>query len=595
MAVPDTTTFSLQDVVTEINPTTDDLVDCFADADADLFDPTHQEDKNELLNFRNYDGNLQGLLYLVYPNNIYNNIKHAWSELDDQGLGDETDIVVGSGLSNSLAISQQITDSGLFYLASADLCLGLNANGYDDWFLPARDTLSELLYPVKAAVNTGISGQSGNIISSTDYYWSSSEYNRFNAYAVKLHTGEYDVVLKDGALDAKYARAIRIQQQVDVNAYDVGDYAFGGIVFKKYKYEATTGWVLVMHKDELATSVWSNVDVDLYPLVDSSFGEIETAAIIAQAGHTASAAKLCNDLTAEGYSDWFLPTTFSKINSYLTEINATITARAGDVLSTSDQIWSSRQTLLTTTTARLLYIDPVVADEDKQNVNKVRAVRKVFVEDLASVQYGEWRDGGVVVLKSYSDPSIENARVLGGVRTVSNATEFDFYFSERVARAAIYLEAGMTLYTNSDFGTTMSAGTYLQYGGASGSKINYSTSDYATIVVDSLGVITSISGRKARAMDGFDYYTNSTTVVYRRTIYYDDSIGDANNLTAGDILYSRRYLHSAYTLEPSLASDGKWEQNGTSYTDINDVCTSVSTVGRIYVDTYGAITSISCV
>lgn len=32
MAVPDTNTFSLQDVVSEINPTTDDLVDCVSDA-----------------------------------------------------------------------------------------------------------------------------------------------------------------------------------------------------------------------------------------------------------------------------------------------------------------------------------------------------------------------------------------------------------------------------------------------------------------------------------------------------------------------------------------------------------------------------------
>jgi hypothetical protein len=37
MAVPDTTTFTLQDVVDEINPTTDDLADCFADATAACF------------------------------------------------------------------------------------------------------------------------------------------------------------------------------------------------------------------------------------------------------------------------------------------------------------------------------------------------------------------------------------------------------------------------------------------------------------------------------------------------------------------------------------------------------------------------------
>ena len=54
MGVPDTTTFTLQNVVTEVNPTTDDLVDCFADADSNKFDSTYEGSKNQLLNFRNY-------------------------------------------------------------------------------------------------------------------------------------------------------------------------------------------------------------------------------------------------------------------------------------------------------------------------------------------------------------------------------------------------------------------------------------------------------------------------------------------------------------------------------------------------------------
>ncbi len=52
MAVPNTNTFSLQDVVDEINPTTDDLVDCFADAVASKFDPAYSGSKDNLLNFR---------------------------------------------------------------------------------------------------------------------------------------------------------------------------------------------------------------------------------------------------------------------------------------------------------------------------------------------------------------------------------------------------------------------------------------------------------------------------------------------------------------------------------------------------------------
>lgn len=59
MAVPDTTTFELQDVIDEISPTTDDLQSCFDDASASEFDPTYEGSKDNLLNFRNYGGRTQ--------------------------------------------------------------------------------------------------------------------------------------------------------------------------------------------------------------------------------------------------------------------------------------------------------------------------------------------------------------------------------------------------------------------------------------------------------------------------------------------------------------------------------------------------------
>ena len=56
MGVPNTTTFTLQNVVDAVNPTTDDLVDSFADAVSSKFDSDYEGSKNQLLNFRNYDG-----------------------------------------------------------------------------------------------------------------------------------------------------------------------------------------------------------------------------------------------------------------------------------------------------------------------------------------------------------------------------------------------------------------------------------------------------------------------------------------------------------------------------------------------------------
>lgn len=53
--VPNTTTFTLQNVVTEIVPTTNDLVDCVADAIESNYDPAYYTSPaTSLLEFRNY-------------------------------------------------------------------------------------------------------------------------------------------------------------------------------------------------------------------------------------------------------------------------------------------------------------------------------------------------------------------------------------------------------------------------------------------------------------------------------------------------------------------------------------------------------------
>ena len=55
MAVPNTDDFSLQHVVNEINPTTDDLQDCVDDADSSSYDTTYYTSPaTSLLEFRNY-------------------------------------------------------------------------------------------------------------------------------------------------------------------------------------------------------------------------------------------------------------------------------------------------------------------------------------------------------------------------------------------------------------------------------------------------------------------------------------------------------------------------------------------------------------
>jgi hypothetical protein len=52
--VPDTNTFSLQDVVNVVNPATGDLISCNNNSIAEYFDARYSGDKNSLYNFRNY-------------------------------------------------------------------------------------------------------------------------------------------------------------------------------------------------------------------------------------------------------------------------------------------------------------------------------------------------------------------------------------------------------------------------------------------------------------------------------------------------------------------------------------------------------------
>lgn len=46
--------FSLQDVVDKVNPSTNDLATCITESDVNLWDPEHEGGKNNLANFRNY-------------------------------------------------------------------------------------------------------------------------------------------------------------------------------------------------------------------------------------------------------------------------------------------------------------------------------------------------------------------------------------------------------------------------------------------------------------------------------------------------------------------------------------------------------------
>lgn len=66
MAVPNTNTFTQQDVKTELGSSSNDLVSFFSEADDAKFDPNYVGAKNSLLNFRNYGSDSPPVLTEVF-------------------------------------------------------------------------------------------------------------------------------------------------------------------------------------------------------------------------------------------------------------------------------------------------------------------------------------------------------------------------------------------------------------------------------------------------------------------------------------------------------------------------------------------------
>ncbi len=71
MGVPNTNTFSLADVVAVVNPTTNDLQDCFSDASSPSFNTTYDENKDELDDFRDYGNSGASQSQVTIANNNY--------------------------------------------------------------------------------------------------------------------------------------------------------------------------------------------------------------------------------------------------------------------------------------------------------------------------------------------------------------------------------------------------------------------------------------------------------------------------------------------------------------------------------------------
>ena len=172
----------------------------------------------------------------------------------------------------------------------------------------------------------------------------------------------------------------------------VGELFGGGIVVSVWKDVQGVEHGLILSLTNIGASVWSNVDnIQIGVTAQSTIdGNTNTLAIINQSGHTNSAAKICYDYTAGGYTDWYLPAIFElkKCFDQVFEINQVLGETNGFEVTQELSYWSSTESnFIEAPNSTAWYCDEAGVDDynfnscndcrgAKNHVNKIRAVRK---------------------------------------------------------------------------------------------------------------------------------------------------------------------------------------------------------------------------
>jgi hypothetical protein len=200
-SVPNTNTFSLQDVVSVVGGTS--LDQAFTNSNATYFDATYGSktmSPKTLYGFRNYtvsggcpvvgDSYGGGVVAYVFVSGdpgyvsgeCHGIIATATDIVDDLWYIDQsvnvgtTLTALGSGYDNTNEVFAVNGDAENYAVRT---CYYHSEGGYTDWFLPSLDELAKLYYN-----KTAIGG-----FTNSAYYWSSSEYSTTSAWAIKFDAG----------------------------------------------------------------------------------------------------------------------------------------------------------------------------------------------------------------------------------------------------------------------------------------------------------------------------------------------------------------------------------------------------------------------
>jgi hypothetical protein len=166
--------------------------------------------------------------------------------------------------------------------------------------------------------------------------------------------------------------------------YEAGEYVEdqGGVIFHRYLDGDTQNYLVVGLTDLSTSQAWSNVASTLIGSAAQSTwdGLSNSNAIISQATHTSSAAKLCLDSTASSQTDWYLPSVDELrlvfVNSFSVNKSLSIIPGATQLPTAATNYWSSTENTLSTSNSGS---NLSIASASKNSPLYVRAVRKFSI------------------------------------------------------------------------------------------------------------------------------------------------------------------------------------------------------------------------
>ena len=305
-------------------PSTKNLQDCFDEATESKFDSRYYPYylvtgsnylvHNSQLNFRNYGGTPDGIpipvatgAKLVHRTSFF----ASWNEsvgatgyyLDVSIYSDFHD--TGSGYQNMWyddgfgggTVSGLNSDTVHYYRLRAITPNGVS--GYSNvsklrtcslWYLPSLQELDDIY--------DNVWDDGGNGSFQQDYYWSSTEYISTQAYELTFVDGSYMTTNKGTGDPVRAVRHFSTAYNYALGEEtDTGRY----ISYKADNGDGTWLYYECNQSDLADQQAWSNVTNTLVggTSANRGTGYANTALIMAQPGHTDSAAKLCHDLATD--------------------------------------------------------------------------------------------------------------------------------------------------------------------------------------------------------------------------------------------------------------------------------------------------------